>query len=150
KNAQNQLVPAINTSHLYYDGNSLGGISGGTLVALEPDLPRGVLGAPAMDFSLVLPRHFRFVTLFGRVLSSHYPHRLERPLILGLMQMLWDRSDADGYAQFMTDNPLPGTPPHEVLMQAAWGDHGVSNWAANVQARTIGGRRHAPTVDKVR
>ena len=38
------------------------------------------------------------------------PTELERPLALGLMQMLWDRGEADGYAQHMTTNPLPDTP----------------------------------------
>ena len=36
-----------------------------------------------------------------------YPNELERPLILSLMQMLWDRGEANGYAQHMTDDPLP-------------------------------------------
>lgn len=60
--------------------------------------------------------------------------------------MLWDRGEADGYAQHMTDDPLPGTPRHTVLMHVAFGDHQVSPDAANIQARTIGARIHAPTV----
>jgi hypothetical protein len=33
-----------------------------------------------------------------------------RPLILDLMQMLRDRTDPDGYAEQMTNDPLSDTP----------------------------------------
>ena len=54
-------------------------------------------------------------------------------LAYGLIQMLWDRSDPNGYAYRMTDNPLPNTPPHEVLSIVALGDHQVTNWQADVK-----------------
>ena len=41
--------PVIDTSELYYDGNSQGGILGGSLVAVAPDLTRGVLGVPGHE-----------------------------------------------------------------------------------------------------
>jgi hypothetical protein len=63
------------------------------------------------------------------------------------MQQLWDRGEADGYAQHMTYAPLPGTPPHKVLMQGAYGDHQVSMYAAAVEARTIGAKFHSPALD---
>jgi len=34
-----------------------------------------------------------------------------------------------------------------VLMQIAWGDHQVTNWAAMVEARTIGARLREPILD---
>jgi hypothetical protein len=63
------------------------------------------------------------------------------------MQMLWDRGEANGYAAHMTTDPLPDTPRHAVLMHAAYGDHQVSNWTAEVEARTIGARAHVPALD---
>jgi hypothetical protein len=63
------------------------------------------------------------------------------------MQMLWDRAEPDGYAQHMTTDPLPNTPTHTVLMQAAFGDHQVANVAAEVEARTIGARIYQPALD---
>ena len=57
------------------------------------------------------------------------------------MQMLWDRAEANGYAQHMTTDPLPNTPPHQVLLSVALGDHQVANVAAEVEARTIGAAR---------
>jgi hypothetical protein len=46
----------------------------------------------------------------------------------------------------MTDSPYPDTPAHQVMLMAAYGDHQVANVAAEVEARTIGARIHAPTV----
>jgi hypothetical protein len=139
----------IDTQRLYYDGNSQGGILGGSLVALEPDLERGVLGVPGMNYSTLLRRSVDFTPYAegtfvdgtpdtGAGLYDNYPSELERPLILGLMQMLWDRGENDGYAHHMTTDPLANTPAHEVLLQPAFGDHQVSMWTADVMARTIG------------
>jgi len=69
------------------------------------------------------------------------------PLILDLMQQLWDRGEADGFAEQMTSNPLPDTPAHSVLMQGAYGDHQVSQYSAAVEARTIGASVHEPALD---
>ena len=75
------------------------------------------------------------------------PDELSRPLILSLLQMLWDRGEPDGYAHRMTRHPLPDTPRHKVLMNVALGDHQVTNFAADVEARTIGARAHVPILD---
>jgi hypothetical protein len=139
----------IDTERLYYDGNSQGGILGGSLVALEPDLERAVLGVPGMNYSTLLRRSVDFTPYAeGQFLDGtpnteaglydNYPSELERPLILGLMQMLWDRGENNGYAHHMTSDPLANTPPHEVLMQVAFGDHQVTMWTADVLARTVG------------
>ena len=61
------------------------------------------------------------------------------------MQMLWDRAEADGYAEQMTSG-LPGTPPHQVLLEEAFGDHQVANVATETEARTIGARLHEPAL----
>ena len=53
----------------------------------------------------------------------------------------------DGFAQHMTSSPLPNTPAHEVLMQAAVGDHQVANVSAEVEARTIGAHLYVPALD---
>jgi hypothetical protein len=63
------------------------------------------------------------------------------------MQLLWDRGEANGYAQHMTDDPLPNTPEHNVLLMLAYGDHQVTNVAAEAEARTIGAQVHTPELD---
>ncbi len=161
----------IDDTDLFYDGNSQGGILGGALTALAPDFQRATLGVPAMNYSTLLRRSSDFApyaegqftaqlcgigippevcellpddTPLG--LWDNYPNHLERPLVLSLMQMLWDRGEPNGYAHHMTDDPLPNTPPHEVLMQPAYADHQVANVAADVQARTIGASVYRPVV----
>ncbi len=136
--------PVIDTSSpLVYYGNSQGGIEGGALTAVSQQFTRSVLGVPGMDYSLLLNRSVDF-TPFGALLDTGYPDKLVQQIGLGLIQMLWDRSEADGYAQFMTDHPLPNTPPHQVLLEEAFGDHQVANIATETEARTIGAEMHQP------
>jgi hypothetical protein len=137
--------PVIDRSNLYYDGNSQGGIMGGIATAVSIDWTRAVLGVPAMNYSILLQRSVDWDT-YQQLYDPAYPDEIERGLGLSLIQMLWDRGEANGYAQHMTDDPLPGTPAHTVLMHIAFGDHQVSPDAANIQARTIGARIHEPAV----
>jgi hypothetical protein len=102
-----------------------------------------VLGVPGMNYSVLLPRSSDWTT-YSQVMYPSYPDQLERPLALDLAQINWDRGESDGYAQHMTSHPLPGTPAHDVLMQVAFGDHQVTQYQADVVARTIGARIHAP------
>jgi hypothetical protein len=76
-----------------------------------------------------------------------YPNELERPLILSLIQTLWDRGEANGYAHHMTDDPYRNTPPHEVILDMAFGDHQVANVTTEVMARTVGARLRTPALD---
>ena len=145
----------VDRRELYYDGNSQGGIYGGSLTAVSPDIRRSVLGVPGMNYSTLLRRSVDFDTYAkGDVgvdtpagLYDSYPNELERPLILGLMQVLWDRSDPNGYAHHMTSRPLPNTPPHDVLLHVGFGDHQVADVTTEVEARTIGARVHRPLLE---
>jgi hypothetical protein len=136
---------ALNISHLYYNGNSQGGIMGGALTAVSPDFRRASLGVPAMNYSVLLPRSVDFDE-FAKFLYPSYPDEESRPLIFDLMQLLWDRAEPDGYAARMTSNPLPDTPAHQVLLDVAFGDHQVTDYQAEVEARTIGARSHRPVL----
>jgi hypothetical protein len=165
----------IDQRRLFYFGSSQGGIMGGGLTALEPDLNRAVLGVPGMNYSTLLTRSVDSESYFegkfaGDVcdelpdpfkdqcnaspgsdtplgLYDNYPNQLERPLIFSLIQLLWDRGEANAYAHHMTTEPLPNTPAHTVLMNVAFGDHQVANVAAEVEARTIGAAIYQPAFD---
>ncbi|UJA21483.1 hypothetical protein HJD18_15525 [Thermoleophilia bacterium SCSIO 60948] len=146
----------FDTTELFYDGNSQGGILGGALTALAPDFTRASLGVPGMNYSTLIQRSVDFDeyaegvfdgstdTDFG--LYDNYDDQLELPLVLSVTQMMWDRADSNGFAQHMTDEPYPNTPEHQVLMQLAYGDHQVSNLTAEVEARTIGAEYYSPTL----
>jgi hypothetical protein len=130
---------------LHYDGNSQGGINGGALTAIAQDWTRSVLGVPAMNYSTLLQRSVDFAP-FQQFLDQAYPDKEDQQLVFALIQMLWDRGEANGYAQHITAHPLPRTPDHTVLMHVAFGDHQVSPAAAQVEARTIGARIHTPAL----
>jgi hypothetical protein len=137
--------PVIDTTEVYYEGSSQGGIMGGALTALAPDFTRSVLNVPAMNYSVLLPRSVDYDP-YEPLLNSNYTDELSRPLLLSLIQMLWDRGEPNGYAHRMTTNPLPETPAHTVLMNVAFGDHQVTNFQADVEARTIGASTHVPVL----
>jgi hypothetical protein len=148
----------IDPREAFYDGNSQGGIYGGTVCAVSVDVKRCVLGVPGMDYSILLPRSSDYVaqkplsaydptrfspreplaqTGYSQVFDNAYPDQSQRLLIFDLIQTLWDRSDPNGYASHMTHG-LRRTPSHHVLFQVAYGDHQVANITAETEARTIG------------
>ncbi|MGH2868078.1 MAG: hypothetical protein ACRDNK_11005 [Solirubrobacteraceae bacterium] len=139
--------PLIDTANLYYDGNSQGGIMGGMTTAVAPDFTRATLGVTGMNYANVLVQRSVDFAPFGAILYPSYPDQTLHPLILDLMQQIWDRGDPDGYAQQMTNHPLPDTPAHQVLMQIAYGDHQVSDYAAATEARTVGASVYEPALD---
>jgi hypothetical protein len=136
----------IDTDELFYWGISHGGIMGGSLTALAPDHTRAVLNVPAMNHSTQLERSIHWDNN-GAVFNSSYPNEIERPQILSMIQMLWDRAENNGYAHHITSDPYADTPAHTVLMQVSYGDHQVTNYAAEVMARTIGARVMTPALD---
>ncbi|MGH2805768.1 MAG: hypothetical protein ACRDKT_00685 [Actinomycetota bacterium] len=123
---------------LYYDGNSQGGIMGGSLVAVSPDIQRAILGVPGMNYSTLLNRSVDWEGEFAEIMYAGYQDPAERQLVFALVSMLWDRAEANGYAHHMTDDPYPNTPAHDVMLQVAFSDHQVTNVSAEVEARTIG------------
>ncbi len=143
-----RTAPRGGTSPLAYDGNSQGAIMGGAYMALTPDAQRGVLGVAGMNYSTLLNRSVDFEKnpFLAGLLYRAYPQPEEQQLVFVLLQMLWDRAEADGYANHMTTDPLPNTPQHAILMHVAIGDHQVANVAAEVEARTIGAKLMVPAL----
>jgi hypothetical protein len=136
----------IDTRRLFYDGNSQGGIMGGSLTAVAPDFNRAVLGVPGMNYSTLLQRSVDF-DVYSTLIYPAYPDESTRQLMFAVLQLLWDRGEANGYAQHMTGDALPNTPAHTVLMHVAFGDHQVSDTTAEVEARTIGAHAYKPALD---
>jgi hypothetical protein len=136
----------IDTDDVYYVGASQGGIMGGPLTALSPDFVQSALVVGAMNYSTLLVRSSNWET-FSVLFNPSYPDPLSRPLVMNLVQMLWDRGEPNGYAHVTTDNPPPNTPEHRVTLHVALGDHQVSNFASDVMARSIGMKTPAGGID---
>lgn len=139
----------LDTRELFYDGNSQGGIMGGSLTALAPDFTKSVLGVPGINYSTLLNRSVDWegdfidteepgIPAYASFNYNAYPDKVNQQLVFALLQMLWDRAEGNGYAQHMTSDPYPNTPPHQVLLEVAFADYQVTNHAAEVEARTIG------------
>jgi hypothetical protein len=135
----------LDTSALFYDGNSQGAIAGGGLAAYAQDYTHAVLGVTGMNYSTLLRRSVDFDP-FYQVLAAVYLDPSDVPLAIGLIQMLWDRVEASGVARHVTSDPFPGTPAKQILLHVAFGDHQVANVGAEVQARSYGARIHQPAL----
>jgi hypothetical protein len=142
---QSQGKSVIDTKELFFDGNSEGGIMGGAATAVAQDWTRAVIGVGAMNYSTLLQRSTDWDT-YKAIFDPAYPDPTDHVLTIGIIQMLWDRGEADGYAQHLTRDPYPKTPTHQVLIHEAFGDHQVANVATEVEARSIGAEVHRPAL----
>ena len=142
----------LNTSELYYDGNSQGGIFGGITTAVSPDIRRAVLGVTGEDYANALvQRSTDFgspttVGSFSWLLWNQYAdnNSARYTMTLDLMDQLWDRADPVGYTEGLGAHPFADTPSHSVLMDIAYGDHQVSMYAGAAEARSIGADAYEP------
>ena len=138
-------VPVIDTSDVFYYGNSQGGILGGTVMALSTEATRGVLGVPAANFSTLLQRSRDFDPYFILIRAA-YPNDLNRMLTYPLIQQLWDKAEPNGWYHRTLTNPLAGTPAHKVLVHMATNDDEVSNVATEIMVRSMGIPQLTPVV----
>jgi hypothetical protein len=126
---------------VYYDGNSQGGIFGGTVCAVSIDAGHCALGVDGMNYSTLLPRSSDFVATqtisqfaaqnleqfaadptgydptslagvgYSNIFDLFYPDQSQRQLILAMIQTLWDRADPNGYAGHMSSTADGGMLP---------------------------------------
>jgi hypothetical protein len=134
---------AIDTTQAFYRGDSQGGIFGATYMALSTDVTRGMLGEPGAPYSLILGRSADF-SGFSALLHIVYKDPRDVQIAISLLQMTWDRTEPDGYMPFITSNMFPNTPQHQILIEAAIGDHQVAPIGAHVIARAAGAKNISP------
>ncbi|MBT9556970.1 MAG: hypothetical protein IV100_13120 [Myxococcales bacterium] len=121
-----------------YRGDSQGGIMGATYMALSTDVTRGLLGEPGMPYNLLLQRSVDFLKYDFLMNMGFGFNPVANQLVLGMVQMAWDRIEPAGFAAHIEHDPLPGTPSHRVILHVARGDHQVSSLGAHIMARSIG------------
>ncbi len=154
---QREGQPLFNRNNIYFEGVSQGSIVGGGFFAIDPNIERGVFLSGGMNFSLLLRRSMVWQHLFlnsiieqiGDIFSKAYTSSLSRPLLLAMIQMLWDRAEINGYANQFNQDSLSNT-PKSVLIQSIVGDQTVPEISAEILARTIGAKRHSlsPVADR--
>ena len=136
---------AIDPTLRFYRGDSQGGIFGGTYMSVSTDVTRGLLSVPGAPYSLLLNRSADFKPFFF-LLGTVYQTSPDVQLALGLVQMLWDRTEPGGYMAYLSSDMLPGTPKHDVLLHPAIGDHQVTPLGAEWMARAVGAKSVSPSV----
>ena len=134
---------AIDPSQCYYRGDSQGGIFGVTYMAISTDVTRGLLGESGMPYSLLLNRSVDF-GIFFTIIRTAYKSSMDIQMGLGLVQMVWDRTEPDGYAPYINQDMLAGTPRHQVLLNVAIGDQQVTPLGAHMIARAVGAHDLGP------
>jgi hypothetical protein len=136
-NTEPNGLPTIDPTQRYYRGDSQGGIFGATFMAISTDITRGLLGEPGAPYSILLDRSDDF-GIFFTILNLNYPSPIDVQFVIDLLDVLWFRTEPAGYVSYIRQNTLPNTPPHEILIHAALGDHQVTPLGAEFIARTIG------------
>jgi hypothetical protein len=137
-------VSVIDPTKSYYRGDSQGGIFGATYMAITTDVTRGLLGEPGCPYTLLLNRSVDF-GVYLLVIRGAYPNPVDVQHGLSLIQMLWDRTEPDGYIPYITENMFPNTPQHHVLLHVAIGDHQVTPLGAHLIARAVHAKNLKPT-----
>ncbi len=139
---------AIDPTRAYYRGDSQGGIFGATYMALSTDVTRGVLGEPGAPYSLLLNRSLDFGPFF-LFLRGVYVDSYDLQLTLGLVQMMWDRTEPGGWIPYINGESLPNTPKHDVLLHVAIGDQQVTPLGAHYIARAAKAKNVTPYARKI-
>ena len=125
-------------------GYSQGGIMGGAVSALSTEWTRAILGVPGMDYGGLLLNRSVDWNEFSPIFDVWYTDPVDQQVVLQLAQLLWDRGENEGYAEHLTSNPYAGIPAKQIFIIENYGDHQVSNAAAEMLARTIGAQNHQP------
>jgi hypothetical protein len=130
--------PAYDPSALYFVGNSLGHILGGTYVGVSPDVERAVLGVGGANLSLIMFRARPFLP-FLAVLSLHAEDPLDQQKFAVFAQSSFDRVDPATYARYVVGERLPDAPEERrVLLQTGVDDSAVTSLSAMFHARALG------------
>lgn len=121
-------IPDLDTTRIFYQGTSLGGVLGATFIALAPDLKGAFLQVPGVGITSILS---------GSNLWDLAYHQLEPPsvdgaealLLKAVMQHQMDYGDAINFVHFI-HNPLPGRTDKKLAMVVAQDDGVVPNFSA--------------------
>lgn len=139
--------PVFDPERRGFIGVSQGSILGGALLALHPDVERGVLLVGGSGFSFMIERSVHYQR-FQTLLDPNYPRRIDTALLMAVSQHDWDRAESAGWLGDLRDG-VPGVGPREVLYFVAENDAQVPNLSAHRAARLAGlpvveGSSHLP------
>lgn len=136
--------PTLDGDHIFYIGDSLGGIIGGVFMTAEPLVRTGVLNVagggigPSLlvnspgingDYGSLIQLAF---SLPGDEITSTYSQ------FVNLAQTILEAGDPINYAPYALKNPLAGGMPKNILQIEVMWDHLVPNSSNEALARAFG------------
>ncbi len=127
----------IDPTRVYYFGASLGGNMGGTLMAYDPDITKGVLGVAGGPWSLLFERSLAWPPLRVAIEGSYAANPWDYEQNVAIIGMLFEKVDLITTAHRVLNDPLPETPPKQIFHYMAMGDALVTNIASDVFNRTL-------------
>jgi hypothetical protein len=132
----------VDTTRIYYAGQSLGGILGATFTALEPTVSDAVLNVPGADtVDMFVDSPF-----FGRQIEAFFkregvePESFEGHRFLNVARWFMDAVDPASFASRLVSNP-DGPRPRRVLLQMATLDFIIPNPYTETLEELSGARR---------
>ena len=135
----NDETKLVETDKVYYMGYSLGGIYGPTLMALSPDIERGVLWVGGSGFSSMVERstnYNQFELIFNSILG--YEARNDRAILISVAQQLWDSTDPEIYLPYVVDGYGDILEPNTILTIHSVNDAQVPMLSSDRATRTAG------------
>ncbi len=127
----------LRTDGFVFLGGSLGGIVGGSIIPLAPEIDHAIVVVGGAGLSAAFQDGL-FKLAAPNVTFAHTP--VERAMFFALVQMLFDRADGVNYLRHAIREPLPGHTPRNVLFLEVIGDPLVPNranetwaWAAGLE-----------------
>jgi len=141
KNGQPYYDPA----RLYYHGNSQGGTIGNIVISMSTDITRALLGEPGVGFAFLVSRATQWQSQ-GAIIEGGYPEKRDMMVLLGLVQVAFDRFEPANFVRRATVDPPPGLPVHQILIHVAKEDKQVNNDVNAIEGRVVGARLMQPAV----
>ena len=130
-------APLYDPDDVWYYGNSQGGTIGSVVMAVTPEVTRGVLGVPGCCYPILVHRSTVFIN-FVALLEQAMPDPTDLGIMLGLIGGTGMRYiDPINYAPAIVHEPFPNTPAHEVLLHVAKEDAQVHNEVSYILGRGI-------------
>ncbi len=147
KSPVDAMQTLIDPDAVHYLGGSQGGIMGGTVVAMAPNLSRGILVVGAGNYSLMVWRSSAF-SMLNSLWEGAQPDTQDREFLLAIFQSTFDRADPIIHSELI-DKPLGGGPAKRLMLVESMGDCQVPNIATEVMARSMNMSMLGPGIDPV-
>ena len=137
----------LDAANVVYTGASLGGIMGGVVATMSPDIKRAVLQVDGSPFGLLLPRAYPFKPLWDVIALRGYDV-VDRLVLISLLSFALDVATPPAFLPHGTSNPLPGCTCKQFVTQHGLSDASVTYLGGQVSARSLNAGRFLSSVSE--